>query len=153
MTARILDVKIAGGHRPPLEFRHLRLVWRHIPLSLDYCKRGLEYCNQAQLVPSLHHRKEGWPSDQEKIAKHPLLARPGWFSDGNKKENHPGCVCFGCFAIFFDDAATPPCGDARRGLGSLVTILTFHIRHDVVNEVQIARRKFGFMSTSRRKNV
>jgi len=35
----------------------------------------------------------------------------------NKKENHPGCVCFGgASRNFFDDAATPPCGDARRGL-------------------------------------
>jgi hypothetical protein len=24
----------------------------------------------------LHHRKEGWPSDQENIAKHPLIAAP-----------------------------------------------------------------------------
>src|SRR5204863_9857088 len=71
--------------------------------------------NEA-IVPSLHHRKEGWLSDQENCAKHPLTARPGWFSDENNKENHPGCVCFGGFAIFFDYTATPPCGDARRGL-------------------------------------
>src|SRR5438477_7982478 len=71
--------------------------------------------NEA-IVPSLHHRKEGWPSDEENCAKHPLTARPGWFSDENNKENHPGCVCFGGFAIFFDNTATPPCGDARRGL-------------------------------------
>src|SRR5438477_3240660 len=71
--------------------------------------------NEA-IVPSLHHRKEGWPSDEENCAKHPLTARPGWFSDENNKENHPGCVRFGGFAIFFDDTATPPCGDARRGL-------------------------------------
>src|SRR5437867_12760596 len=47
-----------------------------------------------------HHCKEGWPSDSENIAKHPLIARPGWFSDESKKENHPGCVCFGGFAKF-----------------------------------------------------
>jgi hypothetical protein len=29
----------------------------------------------------LHHRKEGWPSDSKNIAKHPLIARPGWFSE------------------------------------------------------------------------
>ncbi|PYS46313.1 MAG: hypothetical protein DMG13_30305 [Acidobacteria bacterium] len=29
----------------------------------------------------MHHRKEGWPSDQKIIAKPPLTARPGWFSD------------------------------------------------------------------------
>jgi hypothetical protein len=39
--------------------------------------------------PSLHHRKEGCPSDQENIAKHP---RTGWFSDREYKEHHPGCV-------------------------------------------------------------
>ena len=51
--------------------------------------------------PSLHHRKEGWPSDQSNVAQHPVIARPGWFSDGYKKENHPGCVGFGGFAKFF----------------------------------------------------
>jgi hypothetical protein len=30
----------------------------------------------------------------KKAAKHPLFARPGWFSDENQKENHPVCVCF-----------------------------------------------------------
>src|SRR5712671_3966693 len=32
------------------------------------------------VVPSLHHRKEGWPRDQENIAKPPRIARTGWFS-------------------------------------------------------------------------
>ncbi|PYS51978.1 MAG: hypothetical protein DMG13_17755 [Acidobacteria bacterium] len=27
----------------------------------------------------MHQRKEGWPSDQNIIAKPPLIARPGWF--------------------------------------------------------------------------
>jgi hypothetical protein len=31
-------------------------------------------------------------------------------------ENHPVCVGFGGFAIFFYAAATPPCGSARRGI-------------------------------------
>jgi hypothetical protein len=34
------------------------------------------------------------------IAKHPLIAQPGWFSDENKKVNHPGCVQFGSYAKF-----------------------------------------------------
>ena len=67
------------------------------------------------VVPSLHHRKEGWPSDQENGAEPPLKARTGWFSEP-RKENHPVCVGFGGFALILDDAATPPCGDARRGL-------------------------------------
>src|SRR5205809_947640 len=44
-----------------------------------------------RLFPSLHHRKEGWPSDQENIAKPPLFARTGWFSEtapAEWKETH-----------------------------------------------------------------
>ena len=44
--------------------------------------------NRAKL-PSLHHRKEGWPSDQQNAAKHPLIARPGWFSDETKRKTTP----------------------------------------------------------------
>src|SRR5438093_3907815 len=35
-----------------------------------------------------------------------------WFPS----ENHPGFAISGCFAMFLDRSATPPCGDARRGL-------------------------------------
>ena len=83
------------------------------------------------VFPSLHHRKEGWLSKSKNIAKHPLIAKPGWFSDGLLKENHPGCVRFGGYAKLFDDAATPPCGDARRGLPALDLqfIRTFSCSH------------------------
>ena len=40
----------------------------------------------------------------------------GGFPIEDEAENHPGCVSFGGFATFIDDAATPPCGDARRGM-------------------------------------
>src|SRR5262245_37002483 len=40
-------------------------------------------------VPSLHHSKEGWPSDQENIAERPMTARPGWFSDRKTKGKPP----------------------------------------------------------------
>src|SRR5262245_37277082 len=42
--------------------------------------------------PSSHHREEGWPSDQENIAQHPLFARTRWCSDRWDKEHHPGGV-------------------------------------------------------------
>src|SRR5882724_10030991 len=47
-----------------------------------------------------HHRKEGWPSDQKIIAKAPLIPASASVAARN----------------FLDDAATPPCGDARRGI-------------------------------------
>src|SRR5262245_31473791 len=56
-------------------------------------------CSSAR-VPSLHHSREGWPSDQENIAERPLTARPGWFSDRTRKENHSVCAGKGGFATF-----------------------------------------------------
>src|SRR5438876_9673094 len=47
-----------------------------------------------------HHCKEGWPSDSENIAKHPLIARPGWFSDESKRKTTPAASVFGGFAKF-----------------------------------------------------
>ena len=41
-------------------------------------------------IPSLHYSKEGWPR-REILAKRLADARPGWFSDSERKENHPGC--------------------------------------------------------------
>src|SRR5262245_52080325 len=66
--------------------------------------------------PSSHHREEGWPSDQENIAQHPLFARTGWCSDRTNKEHHPGGVDKEASRHFLGDAATPPRGDARRGI-------------------------------------
>ena len=67
-------------------------------------------------IPLLASPQGGVAERSKNIAKHPLIARPGWFSDSDKKENHPGCVGFSGFAIFFYDTATPPCRGARRGL-------------------------------------
>src|SRR5262245_57057159 len=66
--------------------------------------------------PSSHHREEGWPSDQENIAQHPLFARTGWCSDRTDKEHHPGGVDTEASRHFLGDTATPPRGDARRGI-------------------------------------
>ncbi|PYS45454.1 MAG: hypothetical protein DMG13_32120 [Acidobacteria bacterium] len=64
----------------------------------------------------MHHRKEGWPSDQKIIAKPPLTARPGWFSDENKWKTTPAASVSVAARNFLDEAATPPCGRARRGI-------------------------------------
>src|SRR5207249_9260743 len=44
---------------------------------------------ESSIFPSLHHRKEGWPSESQNIAKLPLIARPGWFSDRKPKGKPP----------------------------------------------------------------
>ena len=53
---------------------------------------------KAGEFPSSHHREEGWRSDR-------------W-----DKEHHPGCVDKDASRHFLEDAATPPRGDARRGI-------------------------------------
>src|SRR5437867_9346659 len=82
------------------------------------CRGGLWSCEKIGIgrFPSLHHRKEGWPSDQKIIAKPPLTARPGWFSDENKWKTTPAASASVAARNFLDDAATPPCGRARRGI-------------------------------------
>ena len=50
------------------------------------------------------------------IAQHPLFARTGWCSDRTDKEHHPGGVVKEASRHFLGDAATPPRGDARRGI-------------------------------------
>src|SRR2546422_7967274 len=67
----------------------------------------------ASALPSLHHRKEGWPSDQWNVAKPPLIARPGWFSDPSERKTTPSASASVASRDFIDDAATPPCGGAR----------------------------------------
>jgi hypothetical protein len=68
------------------------------------------------IVPSLHHRKEGWPSDLMKYCAASVKREDGVVFREEQKENHPVCVDAVAKRHFFDDAATPPCSDARRGL-------------------------------------
>ena len=44
--------------------------------------------------------RRGGRASKKNIAKHPNIARTGWFSDRARDENHPVCVGFGGFARF-----------------------------------------------------
>ena len=46
--------------------------------------------SEAVVVPSLHHRKEGWLRHQENVAQATDAEQPGWFSFDYQSENHPG---------------------------------------------------------------
>src|SRR5204862_7022969 len=85
------------------------------------------------LFPSLHHRREaqarqraaskeeGRLRHQENVAKPPKLTQPGWFfflfSIGKPPRPRDQRRLRG---IFVDRSATPPCGDARRGIRSIL---------------------------------
>src|SRR5205085_7163538 len=71
--------------------------------------------NQGRF-PSLHHRKEGWLRHQENVAQQPKPTQPGWFSFCFQSENHPVRANAEASRYFLDRTATPPCGDARRGV-------------------------------------
>jgi hypothetical protein len=63
--------------------------------------RSCERFGNRAIVPSLHHRKEGWPSDLKRYREASAFREAGVvFRLKNKKENHPDCVCFGGFAKF-----------------------------------------------------
>src|SRR5262245_25081817 len=105
-----------GKLRPPNKC-HVTLIRAQRPLLRGTAVQAADYFQNGEF-PSSHHREEGWPSDQENIAQHPLFARTGWCSDRWDKEHHPGGVHKEASRLFLGDAATPPRGDARRGIRS-----------------------------------
>src|SRR5262245_15448560 len=86
-------------------------------LLLGTAVQTMDYFQNGEF-PSSHHREEGWPSDQENIAQHPLFARTGWCSDRWDKEHHPGGVHKEASRHFLVTPLPPPRGDARRGIRS-----------------------------------
>src|SRR5215510_7718640 len=86
------------------------------------------------------HCEEGWPSDQENIAQHPLFARTGWCSDRWDKEHHPGGVHKEASRHFLGDAASPPRGDARRGIRSF--------QYETPNHISLSRPRWTRISTT-----
>src|SRR6059058_4756924 len=73
--------------------------------------------NQA-LFPSLHHRitarRGGCVIKKFREATEADAAGVVFLLFSS--EHHPGLAKSGCFAIFVDRSATPPRGDARRGI-------------------------------------
>src|SRR6266404_767566 len=80
--------------------------------------------NKANSPPCIAARR-GVRAIKENVAKHPILASTGWFSDRTDKEHHPGCVNKDASRHFLNDAVTPPRGDARRGMAFLCISLVF----------------------------
>ena len=68
-------------------------------------ERGLVF--RQGLLPSLHHRKEGWPSDQIKYCEASDVREAGVVFRSIRKENHPVCARLRSLrGIFF--LAQPP---------------------------------------------
>src|SRR5438046_10657997 len=84
--------RVGRADSPPWERKSGRDIKKY-PRSFE--RRGRGSCEKIGIKRysppciTAHHCKEGWPSDSENIAKHPLIARPGWFSDESKRKTTP----------------------------------------------------------------
>src|SRR5215472_354000 len=72
--------------------------------------------NGRRRIPLLASPQGGVAERTRKCREASFESEDGVVFRARRAENHPGCVGFGGFALILDDAATPPCGDARRGL-------------------------------------
>src|SRR5262249_32586356 len=89
----------------------------------ETCCRCETFATREGLLLNGRRRSPLLASPQGGVAERSRKCREASFEseDGvvfraGRAENLPGCVGFGGFALILDDAATPPCGDARRGL-------------------------------------
>src|SRR4029077_10580721 len=82
----------------------------------SWALEGVNELESSVNSPLLASPQGGVAERSKNIAKHPLIAKPGWFSDRNKRKTTPAASVLVASQNFLDDAATPPCGDARRGL-------------------------------------
>src|SRR5215831_16440697 len=69
-----------------------------------------------------------------------ITARTGWCSDPWDKEHHPGGVDKEASRHFLADAATPPRGDARRGIRCF--------QNETPNHISLSRPRLTRLSTT-----
>src|SRR6266446_10729826 len=69
--------------------------------------------------------KEGWLHRQENVAKLPKPMQTGWFSLPCHRKTTPSSRSAEASRYLFDRSATPPCGDARRGMAIFQFVHTF----------------------------
>ena len=89
---------------------------------------------EVSTIPLLASPQGGVAERPSKVAKQPLIARPGGFSDGNKWKTTPVASASVASRNFLDDATTPPCGDARRGIPALLQFI--HSFYEGANELE-----------------
>jgi hypothetical protein len=81
----------------PNELEHWKLKFG------SNCSGGHRSCEQIgmeQIVPSLHHRKEGWLRHQKISRSYQSRRSRGGFPFYFHSKNHPGLAISGCFAMF-----------------------------------------------------
>jgi hypothetical protein len=73
------------------------------------------------VVPSLHHRKEGWLRHQKMLRSNRCGATGVVFLLIDQSENHPGLALNGCFAMFLDALGHPSLRSCKEGTTPLTS--------------------------------
>src|SRR5207237_6523006 len=90
-------------------------------------------------IPLLASPQGGVAARSNKKSRSYLVPRRrGGFPFRPQSENHPGLAISGGFAKSFDRSATPPCGDARRGMTLASTFV-----HKLADLSQIDVSRYG----------
>src|SRR5437867_12236480 len=74
------------------------------------------------LFPSLHHSKEGWAASSKKCCEATEDAAGVDFLCVLNRKTTPASLSADASRYFINRSATPPCGDARRGMRSIPTV-------------------------------
>src|SRR3954465_15257594 len=75
--------------------------------------------NRTGNRPLLASPQGGVAEQSKNIAQHPLIAKPGSFSDRDRRKTTPAASVSVAAQYLFNDAAIPPRGDASRGVFAL----------------------------------
>src|SRR5213592_4848284 len=75
---------------------------------------------ESSVIPLLASPQGGWLRHQVNFAQPPKLTQTGWFSLCSHRKTTPSSRSADASRYFLDRSATPPCGDARRGVAPTV---------------------------------
>src|SRR5437868_13493140 len=103
---RDVNIHSARGNSPPWGFAQRNAVLG--------CKDSRHNCEESDSSTCITARRGG--RDIKKyVAKPPCWSGRGGFPSPNKRKTTPSAPASVASRHSIDDAATPPCGDARRG--------------------------------------
>ena len=71
---------------------------------------------ESSAIPLLASPQGGVSASSTNFAKPPKLTQTGWFSFCSYRKTTPSSRSADASRYFLDRSATPPCGDARRGV-------------------------------------
>src|SRR5262245_25420017 len=116
MNEAILKTLVCPSFEPHLSKLGLQKSLRGAPSVAETAVCGWGSYFEKGEFPSSHHREEGWRRHQENGAKPPYGRRRGGVPCPIDRKTTPFSRKADAAQYFLDRSATPPRGDARRGI-------------------------------------